>query len=180
MRAVLVMVKGRGTVRGLLLLAACVLLQACSADDPLDASQLAGQEPPAKVAPLDRDAAVRMVNRYRAEHGLGPVTINRKLNEVAEAHSEDLASGDRAAHEGSDGSNPWKRVERSGYYPRIAAENVGAGQRTLAEVFKGWQDSPSHNDNLLLKGARDMGIALKYAPSTSYKTFWTLVLAAPM
>ena len=173
-------VKGRSLVRGLLLLAATILLQACSGDGQLGASQLVDQEPPAKVAPLDRDAAVQMVNRYRAEHGLGPVAINPKLNEVAEAHSEDLASGDRAAHEGSDGSDPWKRVERSGYYPRIAAENVGAGQRTLAEVFKGWQDSPSHNDNLLLKGALDMGIALKHAPDTSYKTFWTLVLAAPM
>lgn len=181
MRAALGKAKGFDLVRALvLLLAGGLVLQACSAGDPLQASRLASQEPPADIAALDRDAALKMVNRYRAAHGLDPVSINGMLNRVAEAHSEDLASGDRAAHEGSDGSDPWKRVERSGYHPRIAAENVGAGQLSLAEVFKGWQDSPSHNDNLLLKGARHMGIALKYAPKTSYKTFWTLVLAAPM
>jgi uncharacterized protein YkwD len=58
----------------------------------------------------------------------------------------------------------------------LTAENVGTGQRSLSEVFKGWQQSPGHNANLLLSDAREMGIALVVDPDTEYKTFWTLVL----
>ena len=60
----------------------------------------------------------------------------------------------------------------------MAAENVGTGQVTLEEVFKGWRKSPGHNKNLLLKDAEHMGIALVYDAKTEFKTFWTLVLGA--
>jgi uncharacterized protein YkwD len=46
--------------------------------------------------------------------------------------------------------------------------------------MKGWQASPGHNKNLLLKDARHMGIALVQDPKTDFKTFWTLVVGAPL
>ena len=81
---------------------------------------------------------------------------------------------------GSDGSNPWDRVKRSGFNARLAAENVGTGQANIDEVFKGWQESPGHNKNLLLPDAEYMGIALVQEPKSEFKTFWTLVLGTPM
>ena len=62
----------------------------------------------------------------------------------------------------------------------MTAENVGTGQRTIEEVFKGWQNSRDHNANLLLADAEEMGIAMVYNPSTQFKTFWTMVLGAPV
>ena len=58
-------------------------------------------------------------------------------------------------------------------------ENVGAGYHTLAEAFSGWRDSPSHRGNMLVPGATRMGIAAVYTPSSKYKVFWSLILAAP-
>jgi uncharacterized protein YkwD len=46
--------------------------------------------------------------------------------------------------------------------------------------MKGWQASPGHNKNLLLPEAEHMGIALAHDPKTEFKTFWTLVIAAPL
>jgi uncharacterized protein YkwD len=117
-----------------------------------------------------------MINAYRQKNGLGPVTLDAQLTAAAKAHSIDLAKWDRISHYGSDGSNPWDRVRRAGYSPRLAAENVGTGQTTLKEVFAGWKKSPGHNKNLLLKDAKNMGIALIYDAKTEFKTFWTLVL----
>mgnify|MGYP001825803627 CR=1 FL=1 len=119
-----------------------------------------------------------MINNYRRKNGLQPLALDAQLTVAAKAHSRDLAKWDRISHYGSDGSNPWDRVRQSGYKAKLAAENVGTGQATLKEVFAGWQKSPGHNKNLLLKDAKHMGIALVYDAKTEFKTFWTLVLGA--
>lgn len=129
---------------------------------------------------LAPESARDMINAYRARKGLKPLRLDGKLASAAKRHSSDLAKNDRISHKGSDGTDPWDRVKGTGFKAKLAAENVGAGQMSLPEVFKGWQESPNHNDNLLLPDATHMGIALVIAPQTQYQTFWTLVLGAPL
>lgn len=129
---------------------------------------------------LDADKARELINAYRKEKGLKPLKLNAELSNAAKAHSRDLAKWDRISHYGSDGSNPWDRVKRSGYNARLAAENVGTGQASIDEVFKGWKESPGHNKNLLLTDAEHMGIALVQDQKTEFKTFWTLVVGSPL
>lgn len=128
---------------------------------------------------LDVEQARLLINAYRKQHGLKPVELNPQLTTAAKEHARDLAKWDRISHYGSDGSNPWDRVKRTGYNPKVAAENVGTGQATVDEVFKGWRESEGHNKNLLLADATQMGIALVRDPKTEFKTFWALVLGAP-
>jgi len=61
----------------------------------------------------------------------------------------------------------------------VAAENIGAGYHTLAEAFSGWRDSGPHRANMLLAGATRIGIAAIYTPTSKYKVYWALILAAP-
>lgn len=129
---------------------------------------------------LNAEMARDLINSYRKEKGLKPLKLNPELTEAAKNHSRDLAKWDRISHYGSDGSNPWDRVKRSGYKARLAAENVGTGQIDFTEVMKGWKESPGHNKNLLLSDAEHMGIALVQDPKSEFKSFWTLVLGSPM
>lgn len=129
---------------------------------------------------LDPEKALAQINKYRASKGLKPLKLNAQLTAAAKAHARDLAKWDRISHFGSDGSNPWDRIQRTGYKARLAAENVGTGQVTFEEVLRGWKESPSHNKNLLLADARHAGLALVRDPKTEFKTFWTLVLAASL
>ncbi len=129
---------------------------------------------------LSAEMARDIINGYRKEKGLKPLKLNPELTEAAKGHSRDLSKWDRISHYGSDGSNPWDRVKRSGYKARLAAENVGTGQIDFTEVMKGWKESPGHNKNLLLGDAEHMGIALVQDPKTEFKSFWTLVLGSPM
>ncbi|MDX2264297.1 MAG: CAP domain-containing protein [Hyphomicrobiales bacterium] len=122
--------------------------------------------------------ALAEINAYRAKKGLSPLRLNAKLTQAAKAHSLDLARNDRISHFGSDGSDIEERARRSGYAFNLIAENVGTGQRSASEVIEGWRKSPSHNENLLLPDAEEMGIAVVYRPETEYQTFWTLVLGA--
>lgn len=129
---------------------------------------------------LDPQRARDAINAYRRSKGLKPVKLNPQLSDAAKAHSRDLAKWDRISHYGSDGSNPWDRVKRSGYKAKVTAENVGTGQVDFEEVLRGWKESPGHNKNLLLADADEMGLALVQDPKTEFKSFWTLVLGAQM
>jgi uncharacterized protein YkwD len=129
---------------------------------------------------LDPETARKLINEYRASKGLKPLKLNAELTAAAKSHSRDLAKWDRISHYGSDGSNPWDRVKRTGYHARLAAENVGTGQVSFKEVLRGWEESPGHNKNLLLPDASHMGIALVQDPKTEFKSFWTLVIGSPM
>lgn len=127
---------------------------------------------------LDAAGARDLINAYRKANGLKPLSLNIELTNAAKAHAKDLAKWDRISHYGSDGSNPWDRVKRSGYNAKVAAENVGTGQITFSEVLKGWQESPGHNRNLLMSDVDNMGIALVHESKTEFKTFWVLALGA--
>jgi uncharacterized protein YkwD len=129
---------------------------------------------------LNPELARDLINQYRHENGLKPLRLSASLTDAAKEHSRDLAKWDRISHYGSDGSNPWDRVKRTGYKPRLAAENVGTGQISFAEVLKGWKESPGHNKNLLLGDANEMGLALVQDPKTEFKSFWTLVIGTAM
>lgn len=128
---------------------------------------------------LNVSEAVAAINKYRKEKGLNPVSIDAKLTRAASVHAKDLARWDRISHYGSDGSNPWDRVKRAGYNAKVAAENVGTGQTTFAEVLKGWQESPGHNRNLLMSDVVHVGLALEHVPKAEFKTFWVISFASP-
>jgi len=129
--------------------------------------------------PLDLRRALNDLNIYRARHGLRPVTLNQKLNEASRLHAQDLARHGIIAHEGTDGSTHAERVHRQGYKFWVAAENVATGQKSWEEAFKGWQKSPGHNENLLRDDVSDFGIALLYEPTTTYITYWAMLVAEP-
>lgn len=126
-------------------------------------------------AQVDPVAAREMISLYRANHGLGPVTIDPGLERAARTQSRAMAAANKLDHEvrGSLDS----RLKAAGSPAGLAVENVSAGYHTLAEAFSGWRDSPPHNKNMLAKGVRRMGIATAYAPGTKYKVFWTLVMS---
>ena len=128
-------------------------------------------------AQLDADAAASMITGYRSNNGLGAVTIDPALTQLAEAQATLMARRDKIDH---DLGRPFTvRLKASGYHAKTAAENISAGYHTLAEAFSGWRDSPPHRANMLLKGATRIGIAAVYSPRSKYKVFWALVLAEP-
>lgn len=128
---------------------------------------------------VDVNAAMRLINEYRASRSLNPLSIDEKLMNIAAIHSERMASMDRMAHVlPGEGSFP-QRIAAGGFASSMAAENVAAGQDSLQEVFDAWRRSPGHNANMLLAGVSRMGIALAIQPGGRYHTYWTLVLGEP-
>jgi uncharacterized protein YkwD len=128
---------------------------------------------------IDTSQVLQLVNDYRRSNGLQPLTLVKSLDRAAMALSADMAKHNRLSHTGPNGANLAKRLKAAGYNFGLAAENIGAGQTTLAELIESWKNDPSQSRNLLLPDATQMGIAYKYRPDTNFKTYWTLVVAAP-
>jgi uncharacterized protein YkwD len=159
-------------------LAAMTVMAGCARQEPPLPSQPTFYKSMAQPgAQLDTKAAVSMFSGYRVRNGLDELTLDPELMRLAEAQAQAMAKRDKLDH---DVIKPFNtRLKASGYNAKAAAENIGAGYHTLAEAFSGWRDSPPHRANMLLKGARRMGIAAVYAPHSKYKVYWSLVVAAP-
>jgi uncharacterized protein YkwD len=169
------------------LIAECVLRMAaalallgfsgCASDAPPPSGQPSFYRNLAQGGQLDPAAAQSMISGYRANNGLGAVTLDPALMKLAEEHSRNMAARDKLDH--NVGKAFQQRIRGSGFDAKVAVENISAGYHTLAEAFSGWRDSPPHRANMLNKGVTRMGIAAIYSPNSKYKVFWTLILAAP-
>ncbi|MBL4871731.1 MAG: CAP domain-containing protein [Robiginitomaculum sp.] len=129
---------------------------------------------------LNLNIALADLNAYRISKGLKPVTLNNTLNITSRIHAQDLANLGIISHTGSDGSGHGERLVKQGYKYSISAENVATGQKSWSEAFKGWQDSPGHNVNLLRHDVTEFGVALVYEPKTTFQTYWVMLVAAPL
>jgi hypothetical protein len=107
----------------------------------------------------DETDVLALVNQHRAANGLGPVCLDSLLNEAAQGHSQDMLTNNYFDHTGLNGSQPWDRIQATGYDGTYFSENIAFGYTSAAEVFEGWRTSPGHNANMLSTAATEMGIA---------------------
>jgi len=115
------------------------------------------------------------ISRYRAEHGLPPVTVDPKLMALAAEQARAMAKADLLEHTVD---RPFEARVAS-YDPDIAVENIAAGTRTFASTLDIWKHSPGHDANLRRAGVTRFGIASAPAPESKYKIFWSLIMAGP-
>jgi len=129
-----------------------------------------------KTGTVDANEAAALISAYRQGKGLGPVTVDATLMAIARLHSNRMAAADTMTHVLPGEGSFHDRLVAGNYDAGMAAENVAAGQTTLAEVLDAWRKSASHNDNLLEPHVSEIGIAVAIAEGSRYKYYWTLVL----
>jgi uncharacterized protein YkwD len=123
--------------------------------------------------------AARLISNYRGRHGLPPVAVDERLNRIAADHARLMASADRIAHVLPGEGSFQHRLAAGGFVAAQAAENIGGGYKSLDDALDGWRDSADHDANLLRVGVSEIGIAMFMASDSTYKTYWSLILAAP-
>jgi len=163
----------RSPRRALALAGLFALLAACAREAPPapSAQPLFYRSLAASQASVDAATAAEMISAYRANHGLGPLTVDPALVTEARKAADAMAAADRPA------SGDALRKELAAEGMASPAVNLSAGYHTLAEAFSGWRDSPAHNRVMLTPGASRLGIATAYAPRSKYKVYWALIVA---
>ncbi|MCD9193496.1 CAP domain-containing protein [Streptomyces albireticuli] len=129
-------------------------------------------------AGLERAVAdvLALTNAERRAAGLRPLAADARLGTAAQAHSADMAGRGFYSHTTPEGGEPWDRAAAAGAAHRGIGENIACGQRTPAEVVRGWMDSPGHRANILKPDFTHLGVG--YATGGSAGTYWTQLFGA--
>jgi len=122
-----------------------------------------------------RAATLCLVNRERSLHGAGSLSNDSRLEQAAQAHSEDMAAGGYFEHTGPGGDTPFSRIRASGYIysSRLGyavGENIGWGTLWLATpqaIVTAWMNSPEHRAILLDARYRDTAVGVAPRAPTS-------------
>jgi hypothetical protein len=122
---------------------------------------------------------VNLTNQFRAQHGLGALSVNWNLSEAAQTHSENMAYQDFFSHIGADGSRPWDRAREAGYGSISVGENIGAGYSTPQGVVDAWIRSDGHRANMLNSKFNEIGVGYFYLQDDpgelTYQSYWAQV-----
>lgn len=109
------------------------------------------------------------------------LVTNSKLVSAAETHAADMASRNYFSHY-TKGTNadPGKRITATGYRWQTYAENIAAGQTSIAAAVDGWYKSEGHCRNFMNKTLTQAGFGKGYSASAAYKYYWVAVMAKPL
>ncbi len=100
------------------------------------------------------------VNNKRQAAGLSTLSLDGELSQAAANKAADMFAKGYWAHQSPDGKSPWDFIVGSGYRYVIAGENLAKNFSTSQAVVDAWMNSPSHRDNVLKPGYRDVGYAV--------------------
>ena len=103
-----------------------------------------------------------LLNRERAQRGLRPLRLSKRLSRASEAHSRNMVRKRFFEH-----GNFVARIVNARYVTRRQAwalgENIAWGTGTLgtpAQTVRAWMHSPGHRANILSRRFRDIGIGI--------------------
>ncbi|QEE36225.1 CAP domain-containing protein [Octadecabacter sp. SW4] len=147
----------------LLALTACVVVPV-----PIAGGTASGPAAPLAAVPTSGFGA--MLNKARADNGLGPLAPNARLAAAAQVHAQDMVQRSYFSHQSPNGATPATRVRAQGYCYRFLAENIGSGQPNEARIVAAWMGSPDHRVNMLAGRAREYGLG-------RVDDMWVLLLA---
>jgi uncharacterized protein YkwD len=120
-----------------------------------------------------------LLNTYRAQHNLPALKPSDTLNQAAAWLSVDSAQRGVSSHIDSRGRDTGQRLRECGFAWTAYRENIyyayppGSSGASAQGAFTWWQNSPSHNANMLASDVTLVGVARACNSSTCY---WTLDL----
>ena len=135
---------------------------------PIESPPLPRPRPPLRDTVADGAAA--LISAFRQQHGVGSVAVSDALTRIAQEQANAMAKRDLLDHELV---APFS--QRIGLQFRPAAENIAFGHDDFAGTLRQWINSSGHRANLLLPGAKWIGVA---HASNGRRMYWAMVIAA--
>jgi uncharacterized protein YkwD len=123
-------------------------------------------------APAFASDYASQISAYRRAHGLSSVRMDGRLSAVALQQARAMAATGTISHSaGGSFSSRVATLRKS-----RAAENIAAGFLSFAETLKQWENSAGHRENLLMPGAKKVGVASVANARSPYRMFWAMVI----
>jgi uncharacterized protein YkwD len=114
----------------------------------------------AAKAEIEPAQVLEIVNRYRAELQLQPLSGDARLDAAAAERIRDMEELGYWAHRSPEGRSPFEKLALHGYRHAAAGENLARGFETAEVLVAAWLESPGHRANLLSPRFRQAGFAV--------------------
>ncbi len=105
------------------------------------------------------DQMLAMVNTERTSRGLSPLVMDKKLQDVARSHAQDMLERGYFSHYTPEGLSPFDRMDQAGISYVAAGENL-AFSPNVTLAMQGLMQSPGHRANILSKDFGKVGIGV--------------------
>ncbi len=159
------------------ILSALLFLFACNDPNTIlpatstnDTGSVSGEIPSAITKDSIMTEFETLINNHRIDIGEASVVFTDALNNIAKAHSEEMANGSVAfGHSGF--SSRCEAAYTSLGGGNLCAENVAMGQGNAQAAFDAWMNSSGHRANIEQTRVNFSGFG--YAKSTSGIIYWT-------
>jgi Cysteine-rich secretory protein family len=123
---------------------------------------------PSSILPIGGDSAM-LISAFRHQNGEESVVFSPVLTRIAQEQANAMAARDTLDH---NALAPFSsRIGRSGF--SRAAENIAYGYADFPSTLKQWINSAQHRANLLLHGAKWIGVA---HAQNGHRTYWAMVI----
>ena len=109
---------------------------------------------------------LRLVNKYRAENGLGALTLDSALCGAADVRAKEIKTS--FSHTRPDGSSCFTVLSQLGINYGGAGENIAYGQSSPEEVMTAWMNSDGHRANILNSSFTKLGVGVYSSGGTLY------------
>jgi uncharacterized protein YkwD len=109
-------------------------------------------------SPTQEEQLLTLINAERQSRGLGTLTANPTMNQVAESHSIDMYTRGFFDHTNPDGVTAAQRLTNAGYNWHYFGETIARGPTSAASVFSAWMNSPGHRAILLSPNYTEIGL----------------------
>ena len=110
------------------------------------------------------NAVAALINNYRTSSGLNQVAYEPTLTYVAKLRSQDLMDRGYFSHYTPEGTTVFNLFRANGITYKIGGENLGqatpAGIGSPEAFLNAWQNSSSHNANMLRAGYNYIGVGM--------------------
>ncbi|MGE5370575.1 MAG: CAP domain-containing protein [Solirubrobacterales bacterium] len=130
---------------------------------------------PAPVASSDQSAMqtemLGLVNKARADAGLGPLTLDSKLSAGAYAKSRDMAVNQYFSHTSPTYGSPFEMMHQFGITYTAAGENI-ARHTSVQGAHDAFMNSPGHRANILSTSYGKVGFGFYTSGPYLYVTQW--------
>jgi uncharacterized protein YkwD len=115
------------------------------------------------------DNPAALISAFRHQHGEESVAISPALTRIAQEQANAMAMRDSLDH---NALAPFSiRIGRSRF--SRAAENIAYGHADFAGTLNQWANSAGHRANLLLHGAKWIGVA---HAQNGHRIYWAMVI----
>jgi uncharacterized protein YkwD len=110
------------------------------------------------------NAVAAYINDYRVANGLNAIAYDPTLTYIAKFRSQDLIDRNYWSHYTPEGTTVFNLFKENGVKYKIGGENLGqaipADIGTPEAFMNAWENSPSHNANMLRVGYNHIGVGM--------------------